>query len=75
MLPEQDDSPFEELKLIRLLNTFCSDTQLQNYLGKLQLQSTTDSELWNEIQRLLLRVPTNVADCWRHRLLQLVDRG
>jgi len=86
--PEDEDSPFEpkslqdissfpesqnELKLIRLRDTFCSDTQLQNYLGKLQLQSTTDSELWNEMQLLLLRVPTNVADCWRQRLLELAD--
>jgi hypothetical protein len=85
---EQDDSPFEpvppqdilpvpssqnELKLISLNDTLCSDTQVQSYLGDLQLQRTTDSQLWNEIQRLLLRVPATVANSWRQRLLELAD--
>jgi hypothetical protein len=85
---EQDDSPFEpvlpqdssdvpssqnELKVISIGDTFRSDTQLQNYLGELQLQSTTGSQLWNEIQRLLLRVPTNVANS-RKQLLELAKK-
>ena len=86
-LPD-DDSPFEpvlplqsspipspsqnEVKLIDLSEAFGSDPKLQTYLGKLQLQHTTDSDLWNQMQRLLLRVPINVSHSWRQ---QLIDRA
>ena len=58
-----------ELKLRRLQNEFNSDLQLALYLGNTQLQSQTDSDLWNEVQRKLLRVPEELAVSWRQRAL------
>jgi hypothetical protein len=57
-----------ELKLGRLQNEFNSDKQLSLYLGN-TLQSQTDSDLWNEVQRKLLRVPEDLAVSWRQRAL------
>ncbi|OKH47036.1 hypothetical protein NIES2101_24275 [Calothrix sp. HK-06] len=58
-----------ELKLRRLQNEFSSDQQLALYLGNTQLQSQTDCDLWNEVQRKLLRVPEELAVSWRQRAL------
>lgn len=58
-----------ELKLGRLQNEFNSDQQLALYLENTQLQSKNDSDLWNEVQRKLLRVPEELAEFWRQRAL------
>jgi hypothetical protein len=60
-----------ELKLKRLQQEFNSDQQLAIYLGNTQLQSQTDNELWNEVQRKLLRVPEDLAITWRQRALEI----
>lgn len=59
------------LKLSRLRDAFVSDKKLATYLGKVELKSTTDSDLWDEIQRKLLRVPESLAKSWRERALEL----
>ncbi|MBD2570088.1 hypothetical protein [Anabaena lutea] len=53
------------LKLIHLQKAFNSDSELNFYLGNSPLQSQTDADLWNEIQRYLLRVPEDLATSWR----------
>ncbi|MEN2383517.1 MAG: hypothetical protein KA716_01265 [Gloeotrichia echinulata DEX184] len=60
-----------ELKLVRLQKEFSEDKQLALHLGNIQLQSQTDSELWKEIQRQLLRVPEELVAKWRQRALSL----
>ncbi|OUL30967.1 hypothetical protein [Nostoc sp. 106C] len=62
-----------ELKLSRLQEAFDADKELKLYLGNSQLQSQTDAELWNEIQRKLLRVPEDLATSWRQRALTLAQ--
>ncbi|GAB1542934.1 hypothetical protein NUACC21_56080 [Scytonema sp. NUACC21] len=86
-LPSDDDFPFEpipkqpisplpvaqlEMRLIRL-KAFISEQKLQDYLGSIKLQSTNDSELWKEIQLLLLRVPANIADSCQKKTLELAQ--
>ncbi|MBW4564401.1 MAG: hypothetical protein KME32_25315 [Mojavia pulchra JT2-VF2] len=68
----QSDSR-NELKLNHLREAFNTDKELSLYLGNTQLQSQTDSELWNEIQRKLLRVPEDMATYWRQRALDLAQ--
>jgi hypothetical protein len=63
--------PSDELKLSRLQEAFDSDAELSYYLGNSRLQSQTDSDLWSEIQRKLLRVPEDLAVSWRQRALDL----
>lgn len=67
------EEPPDELKLSHLRDTFDFDPELIHYLGNSPLQSQTDSDLWHEIQRKLLRVPENLADTWRQRALDLAQ--
>ncbi|MBN3871205.1 hypothetical protein [Nostoc sp. JL33] len=67
-----EDAP-DDLKLSQLREAFDSDSELSYYLGNSQLQSQTDSDLWNEIQRKLLRVPEDLAASWRSRTLDMAQ--
>ncbi|BAY42828.1 hypothetical protein SAMD00079811_04060 [Scytonema sp. HK-05] len=58
-----------ELKLRQIGEALLSDRELSNYIGDYQFLSTNDADLWNEMQRLLLRVPEKAADAWRERIL------
>jgi hypothetical protein len=60
-----------ELKLKNIAYLFQTERELIQYLGKYEFYSTTDSDLWNEIQRLLLRIPEKLAQTWRNRTLQM----
>lgn len=60
-----------ELKLKNIAYLFQTERELIQYLGKYEFYSTNDSDLWNEIQRLLLRIPEKLAQTWRDRTLQL----
>jgi hypothetical protein len=62
-----------ELKLTHLREAFNADPELNACLGNAPLQSQTDADLWNEIQRKLLRVPENLATVWQQRSLELVQ--
>ncbi|MBW4609568.1 MAG: hypothetical protein KME22_20775 [Hassallia sp. WJT32-NPBG1] len=68
-------APTTDLKLIRLREEFDSDKELSLYLGNSPLQSQTDSDLWNEIQRKLLRIPEDVATYWRQHALNLAQEA
>jgi hypothetical protein len=58
-----------ELKLKQIGETLLSDREIPNYIGHYQFVSNNDSDLWNEMQRLLLRVPEKVAHAWQEHIL------
>lgn len=61
-----------ELKLSHLRDAFNADKDLIKYLGDFhQLRSQNDSELWNEAQRKLLRLPKEMAKSWSARASEL----
>jgi hypothetical protein len=62
-------------KLTHLKEAFESDAELSLYLGNSPLQSQTDADLWNEIQRKLLRIPEDLATFWRERALDLAQQA
>lgn len=64
-----------ELKISHLGKIFESDADLRRYLGNFQLKSQTDSDLWNEIQRKLLRLPKQMATSWREKALKLAQEA
>jgi len=68
-------APSSALRLSSLQVAILSDSDLQSYLGQLQPSDLihTDAELWNEIQRLLLRVPMVMADAWRSHISELLQ--
>ncbi|MFN6469593.1 MAG: hypothetical protein RMY36_007925 [Nostoc sp. SerVER01] len=65
--------PQNTLKLNHLREAFDSDSELNYFLGNSQLQSQTDSDLWNEIQRKLLRIPEDLAAYWRQRTIDMAQ--
>jgi hypothetical protein len=73
----EDTQPitFNQLKLSRLRDDFSDDQDLRRYLGNFQLHSQKDSELWNEIQHKLLRLPKEIARSWRERALELAQKA
>jgi hypothetical protein len=65
-----------ELKLKHIREAMLADRELSNYIGEYQFYSTNDDDLWNEMQRLLLRVPDKLANSWRsHSLAQAHQLG
>jgi hypothetical protein len=82
-LSKQDNSSWDdvlepvtsgELKLKRIGEAILADRELSNYIGQYQFQSSHDADLWNEIQRLLLRVPEKLAHAWREYTLVEVSK-
>ncbi|MEO1377827.1 MAG: hypothetical protein AAFW70_26825 [Cyanobacteria bacterium J06635_10] len=61
-----------QLKLKPITQTLLSDKKLSQYIGEYQFHSSDDAQLWNEIQRLLLRVPQKQAEIWRSQILNQV---
>ncbi|MGK7901679.1 MAG: hypothetical protein AB4352_09730 [Hormoscilla sp.] len=77
---EEDEYPFDpvpqppgELKLSRLRSTLIEDQKLLEYVGKVELSDSEDALLWNEVQRLLLRVPAREADSWQELAMSLAQ--
>ncbi|MEA5575351.1 hypothetical protein [Anabaena sp. UHCC 0451] len=68
-----NESKSSEL-LSELRQVFDADLELNFYLGDAPLQSQNDNDLWNEIQRQLLRVPEDLATSWRKRALEMAQK-
>ncbi|MBD2776852.1 hypothetical protein [Iningainema tapete] len=58
----------EELNLLQVGEAMLSDRELFNYIGQYQFISTNDTDLWHEMQRLLLRLPEKMAHDWQERI-------
>ncbi|PMB28066.1 hypothetical protein [Fischerella thermalis] len=58
-----------EQKLKHIADALLADQELLQYVGAYQFHSNNDVDLWNEIQRLLLRVPEKLAHTWRECIL------
>ncbi|GAB1540718.1 hypothetical protein NUACC21_33870 [Scytonema sp. NUACC21] len=82
VLPVEDNSSWEDVlepvatesKLRPIAEAILSDRDLSNYIGQYEFRSTNDSDLWNEIQYLLLRVPEKIAHTWREQILKAVSQ-
>ncbi|MGD1913046.1 MAG: hypothetical protein ACFB2X_20025 [Rivularia sp. (in: cyanobacteria)] len=59
-------------KLKPIIQTLLSDKKLSQYIGEYQFHSSDDGGLWNEMQRLLLRVPQKKAEIWRSQIFNQV---
>lgn len=67
-----NDLPTSEFKLKDLREAVLNDKTLRYHIGDSEL-STNNSDLWNEIHRLLLRVPEQQAKQWRDRADKLAQ--
>lgn len=61
-----------QLQLKPITETLLAHKELLPYIGEYQFHSTNDAELWNEIQRLLLRVPQKQAETLRSQIFDEV---
>ncbi len=61
-----------QLKLKPIAQTLLSHKELSQYIGEYQFHGSDDAQLWNEMQRLLLRVPQKLADKLRSQILNQV---
>ncbi|NJR14643.1 MAG: hypothetical protein HC785_02340 [Calothrix sp. CSU_2_0] len=61
----------DRFQLQNIIEALQTDKELSQYIGEYKFCSCTDEELWNEIQRLLLRIPEKQAQIWRDRTLKL----
>ena len=59
-------------KLKPIAQTLLSHKELSQYIGEYQFCANDDAQLWNEMQRLLLRVPEKQAEVARSQLLNQV---
>ncbi|MGJ5672696.1 MAG: hypothetical protein ACR9NN_03600 [Nostochopsis sp.] len=64
----------QEQKLKHIGDALLGDQELLQYVGVYKFHSKNDLDLWNEIQRLLLRVPEKLAHIWRECILAEVSQ-
>ncbi|MEA5570091.1 hypothetical protein [Calothrix sp. UHCC 0171] len=60
----------KQFKLQNIIAALQADKELLQYIGEYEFYSDRDGDLWNEIQRLLLRIPEKQAQIWRDRTLK-----
>jgi hypothetical protein len=58
-----------------LAQAIAADRRFQAELQRAPLRTGGDDEVWNDVQRLLLRVPAPVADEWRQRSRQFAEQA
>lgn len=74
VLEPVSSEPKDELKLRQIGEALLSDRELSNYIGDYQIFSTNEGDLWNEMQRLLLRIPEKIAHVWQEQMLTKVSQ-
>jgi hypothetical protein len=62
-------------RLLPLARAVAGDGRFQAELEQSPIPDGSDDEIWNGVQRLLLRIPPHLADEWRQRSQELADRA
>lgn len=74
--PLQWEDVFEpvgsDFQLTSFVVTIKNDPELKKYIGEYEFESDSDGDLWNEIQRLFLRLPERLALTWHKRLQEIL---
>jgi hypothetical protein len=69
--PNQAGTP----RLRALAQAVSADPRFREMLRGAPLRDGNDEEIWNDVQRLLLRVPPDLAEEWRQRCLTLAGQA
>ncbi|MUG95329.1 hypothetical protein F7734_24370 [Scytonema sp. UIC 10036] len=80
--PEKEDASWEDVlepvatdsKLRPIYEPLLLDREFINYIGQYKFYSTSDTDLWHEVQNLLLRVPEKLAHTWREYLVKALSQ-
>jgi hypothetical protein len=62
-------------RLLPLARAAAADSRFQEVLHRTPLREGTDDEIWNGLQRLLLRVAPELAREWRQRCLAYAEKA
>jgi hypothetical protein len=62
-------------RLLPLAQAIAGAGQFQAELARSPIPDGSDDEIWNAVQRLLLRVPAHLAEEWRHRSQEFADQA
>jgi hypothetical protein len=62
------------LRLLPLARAIVEDGRFQAELRRSPLREASDETIWNDVQRLLLRVPAYLAGEWRRRSIQMAEQ-
>jgi hypothetical protein len=69
-----DDWPSGLLRLLPLARAINGDPRLQAELERSPIRDSSDNEIWNDVQRLLLRLDPGLADEWRRLSLEHAEQ-
>jgi hypothetical protein len=62
-------------RLLPLARAIAADARFQEMLHQAPLREGSDDEIWNDVQRLLLRVAPELAQEWRQRCLAYAEKS
>jgi hypothetical protein len=69
------DRPASSPRLRPLARALAADARLLAELSRSPVRDGSDDEIWNDVHRLLLRVPPVVAEEWRRRSLKQAEQA
>jgi hypothetical protein len=70
-----DDRPTGSPRLLPLAHAIAADPRFRIELERIPIRSESDDQIWNDVQRLLLRAGPNIADEWRRRCLRHAEEA
>jgi hypothetical protein len=62
-------------RLRPLAQAVAADPRFREWLREAPLREGSDEEIWNDVQRMLLRVQPDIAEEWRQRCLTLASQA
>jgi hypothetical protein len=70
-----DDRPTGSPRLLPLARAVAAETRFRIELERSPIRTDSDDQIWNDVQRLLLRAGPNVADEWRRHCLRHAEEA
>src|SRR5271165_1886607 len=71
----QDSEPASSLRLFLLRQAVAQDPRLQPGGKRPPIRESSDDEIWNDVQRLLLRLPSGLGQEWKQLSLQYAEKA
>jgi hypothetical protein len=70
-----DDRSTDSPRLLPLARAIAADPRFRVEVERAPIRNSSDDEIWNDVQCLLLHVAPNVADEWRRRSLKYAEES